>query len=272
MNLETGEVIHKDPLPTLQGQEAVILRKAIQDILKPDLVCPDSAFSSQVPTATNKKKLEAQIRRAFLEFFASVLQGYRDYTPLMKLFPTPIIFFQEHAYLHKYAAVGPLFLPSRFVFQVLHFFSFFCLSSPFQRKDFLEHFLPTSMFDNFIREDAASLEQTLFSKALSDFKANSKLTLQLEEIVESYHEIQNPLDRQEADPGSPPSAGKLLELNLFPPIIEIPLPVIPVREGTTSSSAVNVMVTQSNTFSEARAWARHNFSSFLSFRNISSLR
>ena len=76
------------------------------------------------------------------------------------------------------------------------------------------------MFDNFIREDAASLENTLFSRLVEEYKATSAIKSSLEVDVNEFCEIKNPLDLNDTGHPSPPSSGQPLEFSLYGPIAE----------------------------------------------------
>jgi len=175
--VDSAQVPSSDPLDAFQGVEATQLRQELRAILKPDLIAPDLAYPVESQAQRkDPKTVERLLRIAFLQFFALMLQDYREFVPLMRMFPEQIVFFQKRAFLRCH--------PSR--------------------KDFLEKFLPTGMFDNFIREDAASKEKTLFSMCVEECNTSGSIQMDLGVDVAEFMDIKNPIESGETGPASPP--------------------------------------------------------------------
>jgi len=63
-----------------------------------------------------------------------------------------------------------------------------------QRRDFLQQFIETTMFDIFIREDGASLEESFFSKITWELKNEGKILTPLFSFPTSFHPVKTPIE------------------------------------------------------------------------------
>lgn len=104
VDLDCGRLSLPDvSLPTLDKLSYNKLVNQLCLIIKPQSVCADNAFST---TNTNNKTgcspphlLDKEIRAIFLRFIAQVLQGYRNFLQVVRIFPKPFITFHKTLFL-----------------------------------------------------------------------------------------------------------------------------------------------------------------------------